>query len=403
MKLTKDFVGHSYITLFGNTLSVTGYYTEKQKGRLILECSICSVDEELFPFGSIVTSTDSVNNMRCVCACNPKYKHSRKQNDLRILRRCKELNYTFQGYINQYAGVTTKLRLYNPSTGNTWGSTSLQTFLLLGVRDPQEHFSNMAASNTLPDDHFIENFMKTGSFLSGTIFYRISTTRWRYTCPLCSKDEYVMNKLCDGYFESSAGHLSSGRKSCRCSGKYRWSKSQRNYQLKKFMVGLNWKVLGWEDGVSSKNSKVVWECDKGHENKTLFSNLVKRISCRQCSGNGFNNSKPASLYLVRWVCHETKYSCIKYGITNKAVSSRVTSQKSKTKLIPTLLYAFFGEGIDVECCERSIKNLVGGNYCSKEILPRGFSETAEDSPESLKSMLELISSYGLKEVEKGLM
>lgn len=87
---SKNRIGESYETPFGNILTVINYFTEKHKGRFILSCNRCSKDKELFPGGKITTSVDSVNNKRCVCGCNPKYKFDKEQNTTRIERRCKE-------------------------------------------------------------------------------------------------------------------------------------------------------------------------------------------------------------------------------------------------------------------------------------------------------------------------
>lgn len=390
------YLNSSYETKFGNTLTVKSFKTENQKSLYTLECSVCSKDKELFPTGSIVTSGDSIRNKRCVCGCNPKYKFKKFQYLIEINRRCKDLGYVFKGFNGEYNGCNTKLLLYNPKTGNLWDKTSIQTFLS-GVQDPQEHFNTLTERFTLSDEVYKERLKISRLFLEGTEFYKLEGRRWQYWCPLCSEDKYVKAGVCSGVFESNVSHLMEGKKSCRCSGRYRWTKEQREFQIKEMFASKGWVFIDWkEDYKSAKISDVIWLCDKGHRNNTNVQNLLKRKSCPSCSGNGFNSNLPASLYIVRWSCPKSGYSCLKYGITNKEVLSRITNQKAKTKLEPSVLKIFYSkDGHIIEDCEKHIKSTMGGNYCDRETLPRGFTETLPDTPEVLNGLLEVISTFNL--------
>lgn len=388
-------IGKFYNTKFGNILTIVEYYTKNRKGRYILECDICSKDEEIFPYGSIDTSIDSVNMERCVCGCNPKYKYKEYQNTIRIIRRCRDLGYEFKGYAGAYSGVNTKIILHNPSTGNTWSTSSIQTFLLVGVKDPFVHYEKVREIFTLPDSMYKERFLSTGSYLQGTEFFRVSSKDWNYTCPVCSEDEYVIGGLCSGVFKSATIHLSEGKLSCRCSKTFRWSQDQREYQIKKLMEGNDWKFIGWVDGnYKNKNSKFNWVCQNGHVNTTSADNFLKRISCRGCSSNGYNKESDGLIHIVRW--YNDKHTFLKYGITNKSVSSRISNQKAKTNFTPEILYQFSGDGLSVEDCEKLIKSEVGGNYCSKRDMPRGFTETLEDTENNLSNILQIISTFNLQ-------
>lgn len=392
------YLGYSYATKFGNTLIVKSFKTESHQSVYTLECSVCSEDKELFPLGSIVTSGDSIKNKRCVCGCNPKYKFKKFQYLIKVNRRCTDLNYIFRGFSGEYNGYKTKLLLYNPKTNNFWDTTSIQTFLLKGVKDPQEHFNTISDRFTLSDEVYKERLESSGLFLEGTKFYKLRGKRWWYWCPLCSEDKYVEEGVCSGVFESDLNHLIEGKKSCRCSKCYKWTKDQREFQIREIFTSKGWLFVGWKDGYkSAKTSDVLWFCDKGHRNITNLQNLLKRKSCSSCSGNGFNNNLPASLYIVRWSCKNSGYSCLKYGITNKEVISRVDNQKYKTELEPEVLRVFYStDGHVIEDCEKHIKAVLGGNYCDRKVLPRGFTETLPDTPEVSKALLEVISTFNLK-------
>lgn len=394
-KCQRDIIGTEYVNCKGNVLSVTGVIGKKRdKTEYRMSCSECSKDRELFPKGSLSCIIDSIRSKRTICGCSRKYKWKEYQYVVRIKRRCDELGYHFYGFMEEYKGCTTKVVIFNPSTGNAWNTSSIQTFLLNKVRDPSINFQNLKERSTLPDSSLIERFMTTGRFLPDTRFERLEDNSWNYRCPACSGDEYVKQGLCSGVFNSKAGRLLDGKSCCRChKGSYRWSADQRGYQVSKYLSPLGHKFNGWEDGYVNTLSNVLWECNIGHSNKTSFSNLKSRLSCKTCNANGFKPHLPASIYIVRWSNEDC--SVLKFGITNKSVDSRVTSQKKKSLLLPKVLYEFYHpSGQIVLDCENTIKRSMDTG-CDRELLPNGFTETVEDTPENLAKLLEIISTFNL--------
>ena len=398
----KKWVGEAYETKFGNTLTVRGYFTKHGKGRLIMSCDRCSLDKELFPEGKIVTSLDSFNAKRCVCACNPKHRFDEEQHNIRVERRCKELGYEFKGYRDdRYQGADTYLILHNPVTGNTWDTTIIQSFLRLGTKDPEVYNSLRGQSCKLPDDYFINKFKLTGSFKEDTIFERLNSRSWRYWCPNCSLDEYVKAGVCEPWFHSSSIHLLEGKVTCRCKkNSFRWNTEQRQYQIKKILNdNMLGEFIGWgcPRGYTNGRSIVIWKCQgSNHRNETMFSNFIKRLSCEECSANGFKNHLPAYLYAVRW--KGDRYDAIKIGITNLDVRTRIQSQNLKTELTSELLNVYHHEdGNVVEECEKMIKRSLNCNYLTKGVMGRGFTETLEYSEENINKVKEIISTFNLKE------
>lgn len=291
--------------------------------------------------------------------------------------------------------------LYNPHTGNIWDTTSLQSFLLLGTKDP-EAYNNVRGQNCkLPDHYFTNKFKSTGAFKIGTIFERLDSRNWRYWCPKCSVDEYVQAGICGEWFYASENHLSEGKVTCRCKkNSFRWNTKQREYQIKKILEdNMLGQFVGWKCPQGYKNSRsiIVWECHNGnHKNETMFSNFVKRLSCKECSTNGFKNHLPAHLYIVRW--KGLGYDAIKVGITNLKVQNRIQSQNLKTELTYELLSVHYHEdGKAVEDCEKLIKTSLPCNYLTKDIMGRGFTETLEYSEENITNIREIISTFNLKE------
>ena len=395
-KRQKEVVGTKYINCKGNTLVVTGIVGKKRgKVEYSLSCSECSKDKELFPEGTLSCIIDSIRGERTICGCSRKYKWKEYQYTIRIKRRCEELGYHFIDFMDEYKGCNTKLVIFNPSTGNAWNTSSIQTFLLSKVKDPLLKVKGLIERCTLPNENLINRFMDTGRFPEGTLFERGNDNRWSYTCPVCSYDEYVVNGICEGEFTSSAGHLLEGKSCCRChKGSYRWSEDQRSYQVVKYLSPLGHKFIGWESGYLNTRSNVMWECKLGHANKTTFCNLKARLSCKTCSANGFKPHLPASLYIVRW--SNENQSLLKFGITNKSVSSRITNQNKKSPLSPVVLHEFHHpSGQYILDCENAIKGKMETG-CERELLPSGFTETVKDTPENLETLLQIISTFNLQ-------
>jgi len=391
------YTGYSYTTVHGNVLTAGEYSTRNQKGRYTISCSVCSEDTELFPTGSIETSGDSVREKRCVCGCGSGYRYTEDQYKIRIKRRCVEESYIFNGFVGKYKDYTTKLNLYNPATGNSWNTTNIQTFLLNGVRDPVVSLESSIATCTKSDDYFITNFMSTGRFLEGTEFYRHEGSRWSYTCPKCSFDEFVQNGVCSGVFEAYQGHLSGGKLSCRCD---RWKSTpeQVRYLIEKKLKEVGGTFLRWiGKNRTKRNGKFKWVCKEGHFNDSPVTYFLKTGNCKTCFANGFKNYLPAYLYIVRWASSDGTYSCLKYGITTVTIKSRIANQKAKSEMLPTVLYSFYHEnGKVVEDCEKTLKLEVGSHFCKRELLPRGFSETVDDTKDNLLKLTGVVERYSLK-------
>lgn len=392
------YLNKAYTTKEGSVLTPIRYFTRNQKGRYVLECSVCSLDTELFPAGSIETSGDSIRQGCTVCGCNVKgFRYSEVQYKVLVDRECKVRGYIFEGFKEESCkAMGTHINLYNPITRNRWSSTTIQAFLN-GTGDPKAALIKTTQSSEKPCKEFIDRFNNTGRFLLGTTFIRSDKNIWKYICPSCSTDEYVMAGVCSGVFSGTTGHLSSGKRSCRC-GKPKWTKEQREYQIYKILTELGGgEFISWIGEFIGNRTKFKWKCSDGHENETILCNFFKRRKCKTCFANGFKNYLPARLYLTKWEYHERL--SVKYGITNLTVASREQNQGKVTKFLPENIYEFYHEdGKVVEGCEKEIKKTLGGYFLSKEEFPRGYSETLELTEENITTILNIIEKYNLKRV-----
>lgn len=125
-----------YSTNKGATLTPIRWVGERLKSKkIIYNCSICSKDSELWPDGSISSSTNKMESGRIPCGCSDSVKWTREQHEVRIKRRCYKVGFSFLGFTGKWKGNCTKIKLYNSATGNTWSSCTIAN-LYTGRGDP---------------------------------------------------------------------------------------------------------------------------------------------------------------------------------------------------------------------------------------------------------------------------
>ncbi|HBK7931419.1 TPA: hypothetical protein LNI27_003449 [Vibrio cholerae] len=133
MKITKgqkEFIGTQFPTPKGGTLTVVDV-SHKQGNHAVftLECSVCSLDKELWPHGSIKSLKGNLEKGQVSCGCSNIPKWTQSQYEILINRKCEEKGYIFQGFVGEWEGNLTYLRLYNSVNGNTWESTNISSFI----------------------------------------------------------------------------------------------------------------------------------------------------------------------------------------------------------------------------------------------------------------------------------
>lgn len=128
-------VGYTWLSPKGTILKVEELFKDTSIGRwkAIVTCEECSKDKELFP--EIVMQTSVIERGCSGCACNPYHRWSESQHKIRIKRKCEELGYRFLGFQEDFKNNHTKIKLYNPVSGNTWDSCSISNFMR-GREDP---------------------------------------------------------------------------------------------------------------------------------------------------------------------------------------------------------------------------------------------------------------------------
>ena len=370
---------------------------------LIYTCSYCSKDLELFPEGVFKTARSIINNGGRSCLCSKKPQLDENKNKIRVERVCLEKGYKFLGWEGDYISDRTYLRLHNPSTGNTWKTTNLYSFLQ-GTSDP-----SITRKPKREDSVHIDDFMRTGKFLEGTIFRRTNLgSLWEYTCPVCSVDAYVDAEVCSGTWVREDYTFKNGSKPCRCSPNYRYTKEQRLFQLNNLGRKDCEKILDVFSGA------VYWICNGGHNCKTSTRNFLKMRGCMECYNINkteshsrlfgyYNNRKYESDYLYLVIDSEdTSYFKIGRSFYPEDRIRRICRETGRDLKVSKI---FKGTHNDVFRCEQKVlkhfkDSRIVKEYSTECLLLETFEDvvTFLNSEEALQQsdLVKVLSSLGKK-------
>lgn len=170
-----------------------------------------------------------------------------------------------------------------------------------------------------------------------------------------------------------------------------------SYHITKFMATGAYSlgtIFTRSDRVDSNGAKNYWKvscgcCKVSYE---MFTGNLNRgqVGCCCKVDGGFKVELPSYIYIVRWYGYCESY--LKFGITNREIMDRISEQDTESKHLDyEILHTFYHEsGQAVWDCEKLIKQSVQTSVCPKELLPDGYTETTNDTPEVLQQMLNII-------------
>lgn len=275
---------------------------ERVKGKEIKYKVVCSVCEQEH-VGEIYTSFKSSlvrGSLPCYCRRHGGGERlTEEQQTMKIVDECAVRSFEFLGYVGEYGGVSTKLKLLRLKDGHEWHTCNISNFFR-GRGCPK-------GAKTIPDDETVNKFMATGSFKEGTKFWRLPTEdkphQWAYHCTVCSVDEHVMQGLCSGVFTAHRSSLMRGVLSCRCCKKYSWTQEQRECQISKIIrdENLPYKLLGWKGVWNGAQTAIHLYCEShGVDFFPKVSTFVNTgTRCPSCAVGGFDPNNDAFVYVLR--------------------------------------------------------------------------------------------------------
>lgn len=289
--LGKEYVSHtgSVVTVVGvSTLPMENTKTKRNKTWYYVLCSTCHRDKELWGDEPITTMKGSLEKGIFPCGCSLHPNFTEAQNRIRVIIRCKELNYEFIGWEGEYTTVSkTKINVFDNETNTYHTFGSILVFMVskgLSRERRNIQLRNRDCVNTKDGVQLlIDGNPKypAGTKVLGKNLERDSY--WDISCPSCSSDEYVTNHLCSGVFTLFKGDIDKGIIPCRCSGWYRWNTSQREYQISKIMSDIDGRFLEWSEGTyHRRSSKFSWVCCRGHTATKDVLSFIRGSRCAVC-------------------------------------------------------------------------------------------------------------------------
>jgi len=406
----KYHVGRMFPTNKEGILTVVAESGKKidNKYEYILECSICSEDTELFPYGTFTSyRIDNLEKGASVCNCSP-YSWKDWQCLIRLRRCCEEEPYEILGFVGEFKSCNkTKVVFKNTRDNYICRNVTISSFLG-GCRGERDGRKQSRTTKQYGVTVWLGRFFNSGKFKIGTIFGRLDRVGldnrqifWGYWCPECSNDEYVQNGLCSGIFEGAQGDLVKGQLSCRC-GNYYWNQQQREYQINKILAERNQGVfIGWvsEKGYKNSQSKFKWECSTckyGNTSQT-YRFLSEGQLCRGChTTGGFAPNHQGYFYLYSW--YGFGYEFYKFGITNRTPEIRAKEQYSVGQLdYNKIICHLFKNGYIAKELEKMVSDTIDTKICPKQWLPDGYTETTSATKENLNIILNLLEDFKSKE------
>ena len=387
----RAFVGSNFTTPEGNTITVTGVSSiTKKYAKFSYDCSSCSLDTELFSSEAFCGSKASITSSKFVCLCGqPSF--TIEQHKVRVLRECASRDYEL---LNLYQDPTGRLKIDLKCNETEERSFGLGMSQFLIGRDTKLRSiikaKSTRRSKELSTDCAIKVFKTLKPEYERLKFTKVAYKSWEVTCPICDKD-FISKTIPElKNFKVTEAQIKRKVSICRCHRPLYRCESE--IEIQRVLSEEGGIFLGWCEGMVGNNYQFSFRDKVGHINKITYNNFKNGRRCRLCAKNGFNPSKPASFYIVRWVSEDASY--LKFGITNRSVDERVNEQSKVSKLLPIILYKRYNSDGNVAYdCEREVKDLLDTGVCGKELLPRGFSETVEDNPNNMTTLLDTIDKH----------
>lgn len=353
-------------------------------------CHVCKSDSELFGDGKFSITKAHFKSGRIPCGCSKPVYYTKNQQIVRIKRVCKQRNIEFLGFSGEWFGNRTKLLLKCLKDGFIWKTCNISN-LLSGKGCPSCKKDSAKIRSSYEEDEAISIFNKTGKFAEGTEFKKLKSGKWSVVCPICLKDDLTTANLCTGEFTSATAQLVSGTVPCRCSGKFKLSKIQKEFRIKEKIRNINsFKFIGWEKDV------LLMSCEKHGIKKMTFSSIYNSgCLCNDCASSGYKTDKIGYFYIlfVKGLSHDF----IGFGITNhiedRLSTHRTNLKKSSFEILHTLI--FCGDGLSIQNLEREVKQTV-------KIFPQDVESFRTEATEkdNIEEILTIIRKWNLAQFQK---
>lgn len=266
-----------------------------------VHCSLCSQDKELFKEGYFKTLIQSLEKGSLPCGCGGNPCYTDEQKIILFKRECVKQNCKLLEVLPFPVRISTKFKI-QCLTCDKIRTIRWPTFMVQKNGCPSCKNKHSEEKLELSNIKLVNNFYATGKFLEGTVFRRKgSSAIWEVVCPVCSKDEFVEKGLCQGIFYSHSSNLKVGNLPCRCSGQFRYSKTQQEYRIKKKCEEIgSVRFEKWLEGYNGVYTRILLVCSEHGEHETKVTHFLNGgCFCPACSATGFDTYSPASVYVLK--------------------------------------------------------------------------------------------------------
>jgi len=197
-----------------NQLTVIGWSGRTGNNKYyIVKCELCCKDTELFGEGYFKSSKRKLLKAKQLpCGCSKAPRRSVEQYAVLCSRKAEELGYKFLGFMGEWCGRKTKLKMVCDEHGE-WSSGVIGNLLNNDTGCPECRREYMKEVKKTPDNVMITAFLDTGAFHPDTKFWRSDRLNnlgwrayWNTLCPVCGE-----------VGESISGDLRKGHRPCACS------------------------------------------------------------------------------------------------------------------------------------------------------------------------------------------
>lgn len=345
-------------------LEVIGWNGERNKrgGKVYtVKCHECCQDPEMFGEGLFLATKGNLEHGALCCGCSVNHRYSEKQQRLRVERKLKGTTTDFVAFIGEYSGVSTKIRLKCNKHNTQWNGGNVSSVLAGRVGCKFCTVEKIREFNTLPYEQEIKEFMKSGSFLYGTVFTKVENGyygTWYYECPKCSHDKFFQAGVCTGKFYSIASSLKKGSHACRCSPRYMFTADQRQMQVEEKLEEekSNLTFLRWVEPFKNDTSKLVLFCPEHGEREVVISKFLSRNRrCTTCTKGGYDKNKEAVVYTL--LAEGQRFSFTGYGVSTNHKTRMTTHRRNlkKHNMMVVTSEAFPTSGSSALQVERMLK------------------------------------------------
>lgn len=180
----------------------------------VLYCSVCSLDEELFPTGSITSRINILKSGANPCNCSPPTLWKESQYRVLVKRVADSIGVVFLGWYGKYNKGKTALRMKCHTHGE-YKTGTIRDFI--ARKDGCTVCRHVNTGNRVrkSDEHCINSFMSSGVFHPDTKFWRSERKDkhghlryWYVDCPDCGS-----------IAEAIKSNLERGHKPCECTNR----------------------------------------------------------------------------------------------------------------------------------------------------------------------------------------